>query len=351
VLLSGCGTPPDDVAVEPFAPRVVWPTGLAARALAVLDGSSGEVALAFQLQNEVGLLDLVGGDLVPAAVGVGEGPMAIAALDADGDGALELATANSGDGTVSLVGRAGAVLEVRATGVPAARPKHVCGADLDGDGRQEVIVTVGLDGDAGAAGIEVWRLADAGLSAVGSGWALEGAFAATNGDVDGDGDLDVIAVLPETDEVAWAVNDGAGGLRPTGRAPVCRTPRAAAMLDERIAVACHGGLALVRPETRQVELVPYDGNVYDLVAGDFDRDGSTDLAAVDLAHDAVVLWRGRAEEGLGVPSLRPVGRDPVALVATDLGADGDLDLVVSAFATRTVDVLENRLASDERTPR
>ena len=40
---------------------------------------------------------------------------------------------------------------------------------------------------------------------------------------------------------------------------------------------------------------------------------------------------------------------PIAVVAADLGADGDLDLVVSAFGSRTIDVLENGRPQQERT--
>lgn len=336
---------------EPFAARRVWPTGLPARALAVLDADSGTIALAFQLQGEVGLLDAEDGALEPAAAPVGEGPMAIAAVDADGDGPRELATANAGDGTLSLVGQAAQGLEVLATEELAAPPKHVCGADLDGDERQELVVTVGLAGDGADVAVEVWRWTGVDLEAVGAPWPLDGAFATVTGDLDDDGDPDVIAILQQSDEVAWALNDGAGALTPAGRAGVCRVPRAATLLDGRVAVACRDGLALVRTVDGDVTLVPYDGTAYDLVAGDFDGDGRDDLAAVDVTHDAVALFRGRDDGGLSAPTLRPVGDDPVALVAADLGADGDLDLVVSAFATRTVDVLENLLDPDERTSR
>lgn len=344
VAAPGCGEA-DTVLASPFAPSVSWPTGLPARALAVLDAPSGKVALAFQLQDEVGVLDASVGDLNPAAARVGAGPMAIAALDADGNGTRDLVTANASDGTLSLIGQTASGLEVLATATLPAPPKHVCGTDLDGDGRQELIVTVGLDGGAESS-IAVWRAADAALVPAGTDWPVAGAFAAATGDVDDDGDLDVIAVLQQSDEIAWATNDGAGVLTPDGRADVCRAPRAVAMVSGRIAVACRDGLALVRvsrdaASADEVTRVPYDGNAYDLAAGDFDGDGHDDLAAVDLDHDAVALWRGRADGDLDPPTLHPVGADPVALVAADLGGDGDLDLVVAAYATRTVDVLEN----------
>jgi len=352
VALTGtaaCVEPPDEP-VDPFAPTVSWSTGLGARALAVLDEAKAEVALAFPLDDAVGVLDTVGGVFVASAVEVGEDPLALAALDTDADGRRELATANAGDGTLSLVGEAPAGLAVLATARLAEPPKHVAGADLDGDGRQELIVTVGLDDPADSA-IEVWRRTAGGLEPVEPSWPLPDAFASAAGDVDGDGDLDVVAVLPGTDEVAWSLNDGAGHLTPAGRVSVCRAPRAAAMLGDEIAVACAEGLARIDPTAPSPAalLVPFDGNAYDIATGDFDDDGRADLAVVDLAHDMVALWFGLPGRRLSAPVLHPVGTDPIALVAADLGADGDLDLIVSAFATRTIDVLENRLASDERT--
>ncbi|MBI2896639.1 MAG: VCBS repeat-containing protein [Deltaproteobacteria bacterium] len=338
-LCAACGSA-NDPEPGPFAPSRVLPTGIGARALAALDGPASEVALLFQLDNRVGLIDAADGDLNPVAGEVGVSPLAIAALDTDADGTMELATANAGDSTLSLLGRSEAGLALLASASPSLRPKHVSGADLDGDGRAEVVATVGFDSEPGA-GIEVWRRGDAGLELAGPRWPIEGAFAAVTGDVDGDGDLDVIAVIPSASEIAWAANDGRGRLTEAGRIEVCEAPRAAAMAGDRIAVACQGGLGLVRGEA--VETIPIDGNLYDVVAGDFDADGSPDVAAVDMTNDAVLVFL--AGSGRASPIEVPVGLDPVALVASDLGGDGDVDLIVSAFATRTVDVLENDLAN------
>jgi len=149
-------------------------------------------------------------------------------------------------------------------------------------------------------------------------------------------------VLPSAGAIAWAVVDGADGLREAGRRVLCDAPRAVAMVGSRIAVACRDGLAVagIGGDT-PIERIPINGNPYDVVAGDLDGDGRTDLAAVDQANDSVVVTAGLAGDRWSRPIVHPVGGDPVALVAADLGGDGDLDLVVSAFETRTIDVLEN----------
>lgn len=351
-VLPGCTSGP---AEELFAPRVGWPTGLAARALAVVDADGAEVALAFSLEGQVGLLDAADGDLNPWAAEVGASPISLAALG-DGSGGLQLASANAGDATLTLLAReppegdpSPAGLEARATASLELRPKHVCAADLDGDGRDEAIVTLGLEGEAHA-GVEVWRTEGDALVSGGPRWTIAGAFSTGAGDVDGDGAVDVIAVLPSLGAIAWASVDANGGLAERGRAAVCDSPRAAAVLGDHIAVACRDGLALVRvAETPEVERVPVAGNLYDLVASDVDGDGSADLAAVDVDGDAVLVFLARADGGLSAPTLHPVGIDPIALVAADLGGDGDVDLVVSAFGSRTIDVLENSSASHERT--
>jgi hypothetical protein len=344
-MAVACGEaePPRD----PFGTIQSFPLGAAARAVAVSNEAESEVALAFPQDDVVGLLETRGGVLRATAVEVGRDPLALAAFDGDGDGARELATANAGDGTVSLVGPEGVGLSVLATAALDSAPKHVARGDLDADGRDDLVITLGVH-DAASSSVEVWARAPEGLARRGPGWSLPGAFATTAGDLDADGDDDVVAVVQLTDEIAWAA-EGANGLEPVGRAAACETPRAAVVFAGGVVVGCADGLAWVEPSSAETIALPWEGNAYDLATGDFDGDGALDLAVADLAHDAVAVWLDPVGRGWSSPSEHPVGADPIALVAADLAADGDLDLIVSAFGSRALDVLENLRVSDERT--
>jgi len=362
---SGASSP------DPFAASVEVPTQMPARAFAVLDDRAPRIALLFPPGATVGVLDADGGRLDPAVAAVGASPIAMAALDADGDGRRAVVTASVGDSSLALLAPGENGLVLRATATLPLAPKHVCAADLDGDGRDEAVVTVGRLGEATA--VEPWRAAGGVLEPAGSRWPIDAVFATAAGDLDADGDVDVVAVRTSAGGIAWASNDGAGRLDEVARVSVCAAPRAAVVVAgagagsdtgdiagagsdtgetagaiSRIAVACDDGLALVTGA--DVDRLPVDGNVYDVAAGDFDRDGRTDLAAADLTADAVAVLRGLDGGGWSRPSMNPVGADPIAIAAADLGGDLDLDLVVLAFGGRTIDLLENVLAQQGSSP-
>jgi hypothetical protein len=80
-------------------------------------------------------------------VAVGHGPVAVALGDVTGDGVLDVAAANLGSGTVSVL-HGGARGLVEAPGSPFAvgrGPIAVAMADLDGDGRADVVTANGAD--------------------------------------------------------------------------------------------------------------------------------------------------------------------------------------------------------------
>jgi cysteine-rich repeat protein len=142
------------------------------------------------------------------------------------------------------------------------------------------------------------------------------------GDLDGDGDLDVVA-SPDGGEVLMLLNDGTGGLA----API--------------------PLGIGVPDT---ELPMLNA----IALADLNEDGRIDIAVANRGQQplsatrsvAVLLARGG---GLfEAPVNYPVVDGPRGVVAGDWDADGDLDLVTANFGrdggstrTRTISVLSN----------
>ena len=171
---------------------------------------------------------------------VGQRPIAGAAGDLDGDGNLDLVTANRDTDDLSmLLGRG------------------------DGSFRQERRFPAG-DGPSGLA----------------------------LGDLDGDGDLDAVTSNTFSDDVAVLLGDGLGGLQLVARLPVGDAPFGALLAD-------------------------------------LDGDGDLDLAVANQATDDVSLLLGNGDGSFAAAVALPAGNLAIAVATADLDGDGDLDLATA----------------------
>jgi hypothetical protein len=283
----------------------------------------------------------------PPFLDVGYYPVGIVAGDFNGDGSLDLATANLNDNTVSVVlGRGDGSFEP-ASGYPAGQmPRGIAAGDFDGDGILDLAVTnvstptvsilrgngSGAVGDGTfmapvpyAAGVENRGIAVrdlngdghpdlviAGLSKVaillnrfeGTGW---GSFAAptlyatpwswgvTVSDFNGDGKLDVAAASWETPEVTILLGNGDG----TFQAGTKITP----------SLWCS-----------------------DLTATDLNSDGITDLVVSAKGAVLVLMGDGSGGQGDGTFTLSSIGANGHTyngVLVADLDGDGHLDVAAT----------------------
>ena len=239
------------------------------------------------------------------------GPATILGADVDGDGALDVLTGAGWKTNIALfVNRGGRVFAER-YGIPVAGGHDLMAldtGDLDGDGDLDVLSGWGTfydvvwsqnNGDGTFAGQHL--ITDAPHAA----WSVQAA------DLDGDGDLDAAAAHPHMDQLAWYANeDGAGNF---------------------------GAQRLVSSLARRPRA---------LRAADLDGDGDLDLVAVSDADDEVA-WYPNTGAGSFAPQqlISRACEGPTALHVADLDGDGSLDLLVGSARDATISWFPNPLGA------
>lgn len=243
------------------------------------------------------------------ATGV-SGAFSVFAADIDGDGDLDAASgAYSGSEVAWHENTAGDGSAWSAHEVlTGSETSEVFAADIDGDGDLDLVSGAYFDNTV------YWHENTAGD---GSAWSrhtistaagyVYSVFAA---DIDGDGDLDVLAAASDTDSVAWFENTAGNG----------------SAWSPRILATSPNG-----PET--------------LLAADIDGDGDFDLALTSFYDDTVRWYRNetihRSARFPASSVITGAADGASTVVAADIDGDGDDDAVMASAGDNTVAWYQN----------
>ncbi|MBT2556853.1 VCBS repeat-containing protein [Hymenobacter sp. ISL-91] len=301
-------------------------------------------------------------------VAVGYYPSSVALADVDGDGDLDMITTNQyaatvsvrlngGDASGSNTGRFSGGQTIETT----KGPRQVHPADVDGDGDLDLVlacegytggqVSVRLNGG-DASGSNTGRFS--GGNDIRD---LSSPYNLALGDIDGDGDLDMVTADRSLGYIHVTGNGGAGLFGVNYRIPAGRDPSGVALGDvdgdgDLDLVFASGGDGTVRiclnegnerggyggrfnPQPAQ-ELL--NGNTpANLLLADIDGDGHLDLLVgneQDGVSKVLVYRNTGATSGSGAPLFGPatgvaVAGTPRRIALADLDADGDLDLAIT----------------------
>jgi hypothetical protein len=301
------------------------------------------------------------GNFAPPAsnstVSVSGSPYGMAVGDVDNDGNLDVVTANANSSSVSVRLNNGSGSFTPHPTMPeltvAYGPQSIVLGDLDGDGDLDLVtpsaqfsgvVSVRLNN---GAGVFAPPPGTGGLVAVGSvplGVAL--------GDVDADGDLDLLAANSDGGTISLRLNNGAASFTapPLGaETPVGPYPQHLAVCDldgdgdaDLVAANNNNGTVSLRfndgrgvftaPATNAELLV--GGYPKGLALGDVDADGDLDMI-VNTNNIFLYLNNGQGRFTLAYANTTSFSTSPGNMALGDIDADGDLDLLVPGFGTST----------------
>ncbi len=254
-----------------------------------------------------------------ADIATGTSPRSIAIGDLDGDGKLDLAVANFGSSTVSVLrntSSSGSIsFAAKVDFTTGINPRGVNIGDFDGDGKPDLAIAHGgnpfmsvLRNNSSGGSISFQPKVD---------FALTGGQSSTfvnSSDLDGDGKLDIAVAN-------YALNT-ISVFRNTATAGTINASSFAAKVD-----------------------FTTGGGPFSLTIGDLDGDSKPDLAVANYSgnNDISVLRNTSSSGSISFTTKVDfaIGVSPIAVNIGDLDGDGKLDLISSNYSANKVSVLRN----------
>ena len=287
----------------------------------------------------------------------GDNPGSVAVVDLNGDGAVDIVSANEGatsDISVILASGNGTFLPAQSypagDGGPFNGPRAVAFSDFDGDGRFDLVTansasdTISIlfgNGDGTFQSEQRFVVGDNPL------------FVAV-ADVNGDNKFDILAANRNSGDISVLLGNGDGSFRPELRytagdgaflGPVTIAVKDVNSDDRLDLVSRINGsddLSILFGNgdgTFQAQLrIPVGASPTALAVADMNGDNRADLVATTVSNLATVFI-GNGDGTFQAPQSYSVGSSPVSLVLVDVNGDSIADIITANFLSRDVSVL------------
>jgi hypothetical protein len=340
-----------------FSTQNVYATGSEPRGLTCADfDADGDVDIVTTCNSPAAVALLRnngnGAFAAPSYTGVNGDPISVFAADLDSDHDVDLAVfhnepgsshleilKNNGSGTFTNAG----------TYIPATLGQYVSGADFDGDGAVDIVVT---DGYGSQNNVRVMTNDGSGsftgpVSYSAGSWA-HGVAAL---DVENDGDFDIAVCNQGNDNVSVLYNDGSGNFSRLANFTVVSGPEAVYAND--LNGDGRVDLAVASTSVASAIVVLNDGAggfgapasyaiptaAHTIEGGDFDGDGDIDLGLASNNGTAAYVLLNNGDGTFGAAASYGAGSGTWTIGASDFNSDGALDLATTNYGSGNVSIM------------
>ena len=279
---------------------------------------------------------------------VGTFPASVALGDLNGDGKLDVATANyTGNNTSVLMGNGTGALAAAVNYAAGSGSDAVGIGDLNGDGKLDLAVANTVDGNESV----LVNNGNGTFGPFGNHVTGQHAYSVALGDLNGDGKLDIAVANNSANNVSVLLSTGNGNFAAAVNYAVGTGPESVVVGD----VNSDGklDLAIANFGTNNVSILLNNGNgtfaaAVNYAAGtgaasvaisDLNNDGKPDLAVANSTTDNVSVLLNNGNGTFGAPTNFAVGNYPVSVMVGDLNSDGKSDLAVANYSDSNVSVL------------
>ncbi|HLF46880.1 MAG TPA: VCBS repeat-containing protein, partial [Chitinophagaceae bacterium] len=231
---------------------------------------------------------------------VGSRPFFIINADFNGDGKIDLATANGGGGDdISvLLGNGDGSFAPPFNYSTGDAPQTLAAADFNGDGKKDLAVV-----NQNSHNVSILLGAGTGsfASAVNFSAVESSPYSITVADFNSDGKIDLALSHSTSNKISVHLGNGTGSFS-------------------------YFSTFLVGNE------------VYSVANGDFNGDGKKDLATANTASNNISIMLGNGAGSFGTATNYPTGNSPRVVVPGDINSDGKTDLVAANFGNENISV-------------
>jgi hypothetical protein len=307
-----------------------------------------DMVTANRLGNNVSVLlgDGSGGFAAATSFAVGSSPRSVALGDVNGDGRLDIVTANYfGDNVSVLLGNGSGGFAAATNFAVGVYPNSVALGDVNGDGRLDVVTANNNSNNVSV----LLGNGSGGFAAATSFAAGLGPWSVALGDVNGDGRLDIVTANASSNNVSVLLGNGSGGFAAAASFAVGFSPYSVALGD----VNGDGRLDIVAANSDSSNVSVLLGNgsggfaaatnfavgwkPRSVALGDVNGDGRLDIVAANGGDVSALLGNGSG--GFAAAASFAVGSFPDSVALGDVNGDGRLDVVTANGGNNSVSVL------------